>query len=58
MMQAIVTYQDGNVIKTRINGTEETIKEYFKIGKYFNIGSVSDNMQPITGLQIEEINKY
>jgi hypothetical protein len=38
------TYSDGNKIRTEINGSMETAKQYF-LGNAFNIGSVTDNMQ-------------
>lgn len=47
----IVTFENNDTITTSINGTKETVKEYYKIGNYFNVGNVSDNMQKITKLQ-------
>ena len=46
-----VTFEDGNHILTGINGTKKTIREYYAIGKYFNLGRVGDNMQPVTKLE-------
>ena len=46
-----VTYENGNVVSSTINGTIEEIENYYKIGSVFNIGSVTDNMQKITGLE-------
>ena len=46
-----VTYENGNVVSSTINGTIEEIENYYKIGSVFNIGSVTDNMQKITGLK-------
>lgn len=34
-----VTYSNGDSIATDVNGTEEEIRDYFGIGKYFNLGS-------------------
>ena len=46
-----VTYASGDSITTSINGTDESIKNYFKIGKLFNIGNCGeDNMQAVTKL--------
>lgn len=43
-----VTFADGNVIETWINGTEDEIRQYY-LGKFFNFGDtdwgVGDNMQ-------------
>jgi hypothetical protein len=48
-----VTYADGNTITTEINGDAETINNYFKVGKSFNIGSGgNDNMQEIVRTEI------
>jgi hypothetical protein len=51
-MTAKITYKDGNTITTSINGNAETINNYFKPGKYFNIGSVEDNMQQVERCEI------
>ncbi len=52
MNSAKVTYSNGDIITTGINGTEETIKDYFKIGSVFNIGSVTDNMQTVVSCEV------
>ncbi len=39
MRTAIVTYDNGHVDTVNINGTDEEIREYFKIGRYFNLGN-------------------
>jgi len=50
-----VTFGNGDHIKTCINGNKETIKEYYAIGKYFNLGhsnpDIEDNMQPVIQLE-------
>jgi hypothetical protein len=38
-----VHYEDGNVVPTEINGTEEEINDYY-VGKYFNFGVEDDKM--------------
>lgn len=49
---ARVTYSDGQVIDTTINGSYKEIREYFAIGKSFNIGSgENDNMQTVAKLE-------
>lgn len=38
MREIKITYSDGTIIETNINGTNKEIKEYYKIGRTFNIG--------------------
>lgn len=46
---AHVFFANGDVIHTEINGTLETVKDYYKPGKAFNIGlGGNDNLQPVT----------
>lgn len=46
-----VEYANGDTITTGINGTEAEVREYFKIGRFFNIGSGGeDNMQAIINI--------
>lgn len=52
MQHARVTYKNGDVINTSINGTDQEIREYFKIGRVFNIGTVNDNLQSIVKCEI------
>lgn len=39
MKIAKVTFQNGEVITTPINGTEAEIQNYYKVGRYFNLGN-------------------
>lgn len=52
-----VTYADGTEISTAMADhlTEEEMRNYFAIGKEFNIGSVEDNVQPVEKLIIHGI---
>ena len=52
MKHARVTYSNGEVINTSINGTDTEILNYFAVGKEFNIGSVNDNMQKVVKCEI------
>jgi Fe-S cluster assembly iron-binding protein IscA len=36
---AEITWSNGDVTRTDVNGTEETVRSYYKIGQEFNIGS-------------------
>ena len=53
MKTAKVTYSDGDIIITSINGSNETILKYFEFGKVFNIGQGEyDNMQSVVKCEI------
>jgi len=49
-----VTYSDGSVIATNMAAhlTDKEMSDYFKVGKWFNIGAVTDNMQQVTNFEI------
>ena len=54
-----VTYDNGDVITTDVNGnqTDEQIKEYFKVGKEFNLGNgEKDNMAKVVKVDIDRGN--
>jgi len=46
-----VKYQDGDTSVTRFNGTFEEARSYY-VGRVFNIGTVSDNLQRCTGIRL------
>ena len=52
MLTLCVTFADGDTITTRFNGTEADARAYYAPGNVFNIGTVYDNMQPVTELHI------
>ena len=52
MNTAIITYENGDVVKTDINGTISSIQKYFAIGSWFNIGSATDNMQQVKSITV------
>jgi hypothetical protein len=58
MKTARIIYSNNDVIITNINGTEGSIKEYYKIGKVFNLGSVEDNMQSVVSCEILKTFKF
>ncbi len=41
MKTAIVKFDNGDSITTGINGTDEEIREYYKIGRMFNLGDIN-----------------
>jgi len=49
-----VTYSNGDTVTTSMSAklTDEQMLEYFKVGNWFNIGSVTDNMQQVTNAEI------
>lgn len=49
-----VTYENGDTITTSMSPklTNEEMLDYFRVGKYFNIGSVEDNMQRVVKAEI------
>lgn len=53
LMKALVYYANGDHIITSINGTEKSIKEYYAVGKVFNIGSgENDNLQAVVSCDV------
>lgn len=44
MRYITVTFEDGNTIDTAINGTNESINEYY-IGNYFDFGDTEEHPQ-------------
>lgn len=49
-----VVFSNGDVIYTNMAAglTNQEIEEYYKVGRVFNLGTVGDNMQKVTKLQI------
>lgn len=49
-----VYYGNGDTISTSMAAhlTDAEMQEYFKVGKWFNIGSVEDNMQQVVKTEI------
>ncbi len=59
MRTAIVKFSNGNSITTGINGTDEEIREYYKIGKVFNLGDGAGNdlMASVKEVEISPISE-
>jgi hypothetical protein len=54
-----VKFENGKKITTSINGTDEEIKNYYKVGREFNIGDgVENDMQKVKSVQIKESSLY
>lgn len=47
-----VTLADGNTITTRINGTDEEIRAYYRVGSTLNVGAVHDELVRIAAVEI------
>ena len=49
-----VTYSNGQSIATSMAAhlTDEDIKNYFRVGRVFNIGSVTDDLQAVKHVEI------
>lgn len=52
-MTVKVNYENGDSIATRFNGTIEEATTYY-VGKNFNIGVVSDNLQKCNSIEVIE----
>lgn len=48
---AKVTFDNGDVIETAINGTDEEIKSYY-MGKTFNLGKEEDDMHKVVKVEV------
>lgn len=46
-----INLENGDHIITRINCTPEEACNYYRIGSYINIGTVTDDMQKIKSLE-------
>ena len=54
MKTARVKFNNGDTIITSINGTDEEIREYYGIGKVFNLGNGADDlMASVTSVEID-----
>ena len=51
MKEVKVLFSNGDTITTRINGTKEEILQYYKVGKIFNLGCESDNLQRVVKVE-------
>lgn len=49
----VVHLVDGDTITTRIHGTEQNIRDYYRIGSCLNMGTAGDRMMEIVAVDIE-----
>lgn len=49
-----ITFSNDDTITTNMNPklTDKEIKDYYKIGRIFNIGNVEDNLQKVIKVEI------
>ena len=50
----VVRLSDGNTITTRIHGTDEDIRTYYRVGSALNMGTEHDRMVGIVAVDIME----
>lgn len=52
--QVRILFSKGGEINTSMSShlKDEEIKEYYKIGTYFNLGSLEDDMQKVINVEI------
>lgn len=50
----VIRLSDGDAITTRIHGTEEDIRAYYRIGSVLNMGAERDRLVEIVGVDIME----
>ena len=51
MLTVKINLANGDYITTRINCTAEEACNYYRIGSYINMGTVTDDMQKIKSLE-------
>ena len=50
-----VTLADGDVITTRINGTDEEIRQHYCVGSALNMGATCDRLVEIVAVDISPL---
>ena len=51
----VVHLADGDAITTRIHGTEQDIRDYYRIGSCLNMGAAGDRLVEIVAVDIEDV---
>ena len=46
---------DGDTITTRIHGTEQDIRDYYRIGSCLHMGAAGDRLVEIVAVDIEDV---
>ncbi|MBM6976699.1 hypothetical protein [Intestinimonas butyriciproducens] len=53
----VVHLADGDTITTRIHGTDEDIRAYYRVGSRLNLGTGCDRLVEIVAVDIEDAGK-
>ena len=53
----VVRLADGDTITTRIHGTDEDIRAYYRVGSRLNLGTGCDRLVEIVAVDIEDAGK-
>ena len=53
----VVRLADGDTITTRIHGTDEEIRAYYRVGSRLNLGTGCDRLVEIVAVDIEDAGK-
>lgn len=51
----VVHLADGDAIATRIHGTEQDIRDYYRIGSCLNMGAAGDRLVEIVAVDIVDV---
>ena len=51
----VVHLADGDAITTRIHGTEQDIRDYYRIGSCLNMGTAGDRLVEIVAVDIVDV---
>lgn len=51
----VVHLADGDAITTRIHGTEQDIRDYYRIGSCLNMGAACDRLVEIVAVDIVDV---
>ena len=51
----VVHLADGDAITTRIHGTEQDIRDYYRIGSCLNMGAAGDRLVEIVAVDIVDV---
>lgn len=51
----VVRLADGDAITTRIHGTEQDIRDYYRIGSCLNMGAAGDRLVEIVAVDIVDV---
>lgn len=53
----VVHLADGDAITTRIHGTEQDIRDYYRIGSCLNMGAAGDRLVEIVAVDIVDVSR-